>query len=448
MTMQELIYLILVFCFGWFMVGILVKKITLEEHIGLSLLMGFGIHSVLYFVFVLYFALLNTSSLIFLAGETVVVVLLSFITRKHSSHININKDQKLRRIIDIVLVALSSLVLLYTFIRCVYWPVYEPDTLYLYDFRAQRLLAGDISIFFKGTSFYQNNLYPPFTSLMHFFLYQVGSVNPKIIYPLILLAFYFVIVGYVKRQTKSNLSGLLVGTLILLTPSVMWNSVIAESNIVFMAYLSLGSLYILDDPESGSGRIGKVLLGSLLLGLSAWIRAEPFWVVPLGVFSIKSLLKKDILMIIVATIIVLSMSRLWLESVARYNVIGVPPPSITKIVEQVKVVVDQSKRYDLAYDLNVALHFLNPLYRSWGLIPPLFIAVVTAEIIIFRKMPNWIEVVAILLSSSVILGLVSFSHRFTQWTGLDDSVYRMATMVVPLYWVSILTSRIWKNIRV
>jgi hypothetical protein len=447
--MQELVYLILIFCFGWFVVDLMVKKITLEEHVGLSLLLGFGIHSVLYFVFTPYFALLNTSSLLFLLGETVIVVFVSLITKLHTSHTQINKDLKVRKVAGLILVTLSSIVLLYTFVQCVYWPVFEPDTLYLYDFRAQRLLVGDLNTFFRGTSFYQNNLYPPFTSLMHFFLYQVGVINPKIIYPIILLAFFLVIVGYVKRKTKSNLAGLLTGTLILLTPSILWNSVIAITNIVFMAYLSLACLYLFDTTDDVSGKKNGVLIGILLLCLSIWVRLESFWVIPLGLFALTRLFRKSVVIVFVAIVAVLLMSRLWPESIARYNLsLGASTVqfSATKVVEQVKVAVSQSRRSGLAHDLVVTQYFLNSLYQSWGLILPLFIAVAMVEIIIFRKMPTWIEVVALLLSASIILGIVDFSHRFVEWTDLGDSVYRMGTITIPLFWVSIVTSEVWKRI--
>lgn len=440
MTLQEIIYLILIFLTGWLTVNLLIKKLTWQEHLGLSFLLGFGIHSVLYFIFVLRMGLPIQNNLIFLICEAILLLLFSHIFKKKTKHVNFPKEQGKIKYLKIFLNLTSGFILLYTFLQCIYWPVYQPDAIYLYDFRAQRLLAGDIYTFFHGTNFYYNHLYPPFTSLMHFFLYQVGAVNPKIFYALIFIALYFVIVGYVKRITSSNVLGLLAGALTILTPSMWWNSILALGNIIFTVYISLAVLYLFDplDKESNSG---NVLLGALLLGLSVWTRIEPFWMVPAFLVLIKNLFRLKIKNLLIFFAIVLPMSYLWPSSV-------ITPPSLsaTTPVSAINTEIYRVKTITNTNIIESVRYFLDPLYESWGLVLPLFLIVFVSEMVFFRKSFPWVQVSAIALTLTIIYGIVSFSTAFEGWMGLDNSVYRMATITIPLYWVSIVKSEIWKKL--
>lgn len=442
MTLQEIFYLFLIFLTGWLTINLLIKKITWEEHIGLSFLIGFGIHSVLYFVFVLRMGLPVFNNLVFLILETTIFWLLCLVFKKNSTHLDFPKEQGKLKYLKIFLVLISSFILIYTFLQCIYWPVYEPDALYLYDFRARLLLAGDISRFFGGMSFYYNSIYPPFTSLMHFFLYQVSAANPKIFYALIFIALYLVIVGYVKRITKSNALGLLAGTLIILTPSIWWNSILGLANMAFTAYLSLAVLYLFDTSDKNSD-LGRVLLGAMLLGFSVWTRIEPFWMVPALLVLIKYLLKWKIRNLLLFFAVVLSLSYLWPSSI-----MSTPTVPVTTPVSAVGVELYRVKQITNTNIVGSVKYFSGPLYESWGLVLPLFLTVFILEILFFRGSFPWVQVAAIALTSAVIYGIISFSTSFGGWMGLDNSVYRMAIITIPLYWVVIVTSKTWNGINI
>jgi hypothetical protein len=439
MTFQEIIYLLLVFLNGWLVVSMLIKRITLEEHVGLSFLLGFGIHSVLYFTFVLRMGLPVYNNLLFLIFETILFVLLSLVFKKKIIHLSFPKEQGKKKYFKILLVLTSAFILIYTFLQCIYWPVDEPDSLYLYDFRAQRLLAGDLATFFHGTNFYYNYLYPPFTSLMHFFLYQVGTVNPKIFYALIFMAFYLVIVGYVKKITKSNLLGLLAGTLTILTPSIWWNSILGVTNITFMAYISLAILYLFD-PSEKDFTTGQIFLGAMLLGFSIWTRIEPFWMVPALLVFIRCLSKWKIKALILFFVFVIPMSYLWPSSV-----ITAPSVTVRTPVNAISAELYHMQRITNTNITQAVGYFSGSLYDSWGLILPLFFAVFALEVVFFKKSFPWIQITAIALTLAIIYGVISFSNWYVRWKGLSSSVYRMAIITVPLYWVSIVNSKIWKK---
>jgi hypothetical protein len=274
---------------------------------------------------------------------------------------------------------------------------------------------------------------------MHFFLYQVGTVNPKIFYALIFMAFYLVIVGYVKKITKSNLLGLLAGTLTILTPSIWWNSILGVTNITFMAYISLAILYLFD-PSEKDFTTGQIFLGAMLLGFSIWTRIEPFWMVPALLVFIRCLSKWKIKALILFFVFVIPMSYLWPSSV-----ITAPSVTVRTPVNAISAELYHMQRITNTNITQAVGYFSGSLYDSWGLILPLFFAVFALEVVFFKKSFPWIQITAIALTLAIIYGVISFSNWYVRWKGLSSSVYRMAIITVPLYWVSIVNSKIWKK---
>jgi len=439
MTIQEILYLFLIFLSGLLTVNLLIKELTWQEHLGLSFLVGFGNHSVLYFIFVLRMGLPLQNNLVFLICETVLLILFTYVLKKKTKHVSFPKEKGKVKYLKTFLLLISGFVLLYTFLQCIYWPVHTPDAIYLYDFRAKLLLRGNLDRFFGGISFYFNQLYPPFTSLMHFFLYQTGAENPKIYYALIFIALYLVIVGYVKRITKSTFLGLLAGTLTILTPSIWWNSTLASTNITLTAYISIATLYLFD-PTDKNTYFGNAILGAMLLGFSAWTRIEPFWMVIAFLVFIKNIFRLKIKNLLIFFAIILPLSYLWPSSVITPPTLSAPTPiSIIKTeVYRIKLVTNTNSIETIKY-------FSHPLYESWGIVLPLFFGVLFAEIVFMKKSVFWIQISTLALTLTTIYAIISFSTAFAGWAGLRDSVYRMATMTIPLYWVNIIKSNAWKK---
>lgn len=441
--LEEIFYFALVFLLGWLLLNLIGSKLSLEESVGLSPLLGLGFHSFFYYLAFLFIVKNPVNNLFVLVGEVSILIILSlFFRKKIPSTSNCNKVDKKKKLLNILLIIPSFFALGYTFLECVYWPVYQPDALSLYDFRAQRLLQGDLATFFNGTSFYQNNIYPPFTSLMHFFLYQIGETNPRIIYAVLFICFYLVIVGYVKRSTSSSTKGLLAGASVVLTPSIWWNSILALTNIPFMIFISTSVLYMFDFSGKKGLGLETTMLGAILLGLSTWTRIELFWLVPALVFFIWRLQKKQFLLIVVFLAIVLPLSYIWPLTLPREKYTYIPTPSKEVLVE-----FSAAKNVSINGITEKLRYFSNPLYQSWNLILPLFLLVVILEVILLKRRPNKIELVTLLLCAAIVIGMVNFSNRFKQWRELSSSVYRMSIIVIPLFWINIVSSSIWELLR-
>lgn len=437
-----LFFFLLIFIFGWLFVGLLVQHFTFEENVGLSFLIGFGIHSVVYAI-IIRLLFYTPNNLLVLVIEIGVCISVYFLRGKRIKVPTFYKGEKKYKLISILLVLISSVILLYSFIQSIYWPVFEPDAISLYDFRAQLLLHGDVMSFYKGLSFYQNYLYPPFTSLMHFFIYQSSNFNPKIVYPVILTAFYLVIVGYTKRITNSKISGLIAGLLVLLTPSVLWNSFIALPNIIYMCFISSACLYLFENISEKKLKTGQFIIGVILLSISIWTRSEPFWIVIIFMFVIFMIIKKQILPILISLAIIVSMSYLWTGS--QITLASEPSLSTSPVV-LVQREMNGVKIQNISKSFEVIKYFSKPIYDAWGPIPIFFMVFIIIELFISVKYLSMLQIVTTVLSLSILVGIINFSYRFPFWRELESSTFRMAIMVVPLFWVSMMTSVIWKNI--
>ncbi len=438
MILITLSYVPLVFLFGWLLMSIFDFRVSIPEKVGLSLLLGFGIHSITYYLLALLFGNVELNNTILLWLELLLAYFAARIIRKGKLLPELKIDLKGLSRLHKILLLLSVLILGYTTIQSIYWPPFQPDAIYLFDFRAKQLLSGNLKLFLEGTYFYHNGFYPPFTSLIHFFFYQVGFSNPKLFYPLMLFAFYLALFGYVKRVYKSTTLGLLVASLTLFTPSILWNSFFALPNVVFMIFLTLSILYLFEKPGKETTLFKNVLLPSLLLGLSAWTRIEPFWMVPVFLFSIKSVLGKNLKHLIIFIAIFYLLANLWPSTVTSYS---------EGILEQIFKEAIWAIRAGSLLIEEVVQYFLVHIWKSWGFLFPLFISVVTFKILIIRKSPSLLEIATFLLASSIIFGLINTAGRFENWRELGRSVFRMAIVVIPLFWVTIITSEVWKSVK-
>jgi hypothetical protein len=428
-----IIYIILVCLVGWLSVSLSSKDLSREEHLGLAFIVGSGIHSLIYFITSVLTDLINPNNIFTLGIELTILIVLTRLFRinyKHWHNIKIRKNRG-----DIIVLILGISIIIFTIIQTLYWPIYEPDAIHLYDFRALRLLEGDKSKLLASTSINHNELYPPFTSLMHLFFYQTGISNPKIFYGIIFASFFLTLIGYVLRLTNSRTKAYLTAALTIFTPSVLWNSFLALPNVSYMIFFSLSILYFHDYNLQKKAIPRMIILPAILIGLTTWTRSEPFWVIPSLILLSTFALRKNFKAIIIAILIFLSISSVWPNSVKTETVTS----QITDHISYATILVKNT------YSFNEAAKFMiKPLVDCWGLVLPLFIGVFIFGLI-KKKAPSLLEITASCISISIIIGFLVFSYLYSQWTDLGSSLYRLAIMVIPLYWVAIFTSHVWNK---
>ncbi|OGJ37874.1 MAG: hypothetical protein A2383_01655, partial [Candidatus Pacebacteria bacterium RIFOXYB1_FULL_39_46] len=420
-----IIFILLIAYLGWLVADLIIKNITLEEHLGLSFILGLGIHSVVYFIATLMYRVLPLdSSVLILAGEILLALILSRKLRIKTQHQQLKK--KKLNYLEILLILISIGVLGYTALQNLYWPPYLSDSIYLFDFRAKRLADGDINGFFNGAEYVYSENYPPFTSLAHFFFYDAGVSNPKSVYTLLFISFYLVIFGYVKRITQSRMAGLIAATLTVLTPSVWWNSILSMTNVPLMEYLSLAVLYSFDIKEKMKKHEGW-LLAAILLGLSTWIRQEPIWF-PVILFSVFYLLKdKKIKLAILSIMIFVALSWIW-PVTTNWTI-----PS-RRIINQTFFI--NRAVNDLATSKNLFLYknkfndqFVSPVLvatkgmrNSWSYVFNIFILVILGQIFINKKLSR-LNILTLFFPVALLVGFIGFSKQYAEWSSMTDAVY-------------------------
>ena len=179
-------------------------------------------------------------------------------------------------------------------IQDIFWPVTHWDALALYDFRAKVMVAtGSLNSGVQLGYFFQ---YPLFTSMLHATIYFTSLGIAKIYYFILYQAFLAVFYSTLRKKTTKEMS--IIGTLIMATsPIPFYHSFMAYTNLPYIIYACLGLIYLwlwFDNLL-----VKHLLIGSMLLGLSTWVRiSEPFYYLGLLIIifgTIKSLyIKKNL----------------------------------------------------------------------------------------------------------------------------------------------------------
>lgn len=188
-------------------------------------------------------------------------------------------------------------------------------------------------------------------------------------------------------------------------------------------------------------------MGAVLLGLAAWTRSELFWIIPAFIYSLKNIFKFKLKELIIFLLILIPLTNLWPASLQSqlylyFQGSSSLPVEVAKPILIITQQIYTIKHYNFSLIVNVIAYFSGSFVRSWGIILPIFILVTIVESLLYKRILEWLPIVTYALTAAIVLGIVNFAHVFPDWQILDNSVYRMATMVIPLFWVCILTSKV------
>ena len=260
------------------------------ERFALSILLGFGVQTLFMFIFYLFglgFTLMNTLLEMFILSTPIYLLciflgrwpkiknfwltIFSFRNLKKElvTIVSSNPEEKIFIIFVLGLLLVSLII-------GTYFPVSGWDSLVLYDFRAVTFVAtGGMADGIARGYFFG---YPLMTSLAHTWMYFVKG-NPHVFYWGIYLAFIVVIYECLKSFLGSVTTK--ITTLVLITlPFVFTGSYFDYTNFPYLVYIVTSVLYIIR--FSKDRKSGYLILASILVGLSTWIReTEPFWIVNL-----------------------------------------------------------------------------------------------------------------------------------------------------------------------
>jgi len=431
--MTTVLFFLLTSLFGWFLINLCQPTLTKLEHLGLSLFVGAGSLSVIYYLFTIHLQLFPVSTtMIQLAILTCLTGLLISLSRRHYTHVLL--PFRHLSLVELGLIIIVILSLSYTLLQIFYWPPYNPDAIYLYDFRALRLINDDIAGFYSGAKYLDTIQYPPFTSLLHTFMYQTGRTNSGVFYGIFYLAFFLTLYGYVARITRSHTRAIITLTALAITPTLLWNSFLSITNIIYMEYVVLAVLYFTQTKP-------QILLSGILLAFSAWVRSEILWLViliPLGWAAYKSHQFKVYLLIVALTTLTAS---IWI-STQPVNI----SPSIPQIVVEknsVTLLLTNKKVQGVAKPAIALVG--RSLASSWSLIFPFYLAIIILEINRHKKL-SALHFPTLSIVVALGIGFILKTTRYQEWVNLSDAVYRMGIVAIPLFWVGIITSKVWDDL--
>jgi hypothetical protein len=183
----------------------------------------------------------------------------------------------------ILLFCFSFSVVLFCFFinlskRSVSW-----DAISLYSARAKFLASGLKFSDMVSLSEYDNLnkyyylLYPPFTSIIHFFWeYKLNLGIPVGVYYSITLFFLLLVVFYGTKRQLGTLFSLILCFLVVTNKDIFNISVIEYTNLPFTLLIVSGVFLVMNYIEGGF--LWKYIFGVLLVSSSMWVRyLEPVW---------------------------------------------------------------------------------------------------------------------------------------------------------------------------
>ncbi len=204
-----------------------------------------------------------------------------------------------------------------------YWPVWDWDSLTLYDWRAKVAAheGGLDAVNHLSTLTRDDVEYPPLTSLAHAWLYVHGAENPTIIYAGFFMA--AVAIFYHRIRARAPRVPALAATLLMATTPLLFERASnSHSQFPHAFYLAAGGLYLLDWMDRKER--ATLVLGCVLTGLAGWVRpaSEPFFLAIFIVLAAHCLPRKKILplvLFVVCCAVPMGVWKLYIRSVWDYG---------------------------------------------------------------------------------------------------------------------------------
>lgn len=304
------------------------------------------------------------------------------------------------------------------------------DAVALYDARAIFLVSGinftemvEISKYDSNNNYYYV-LYPPYTSMVHYFWYELGVPIPVgVFYSISLLLLAVVIYSVTRKHLGLIVAALL--TFIVVSNGVIFSLSLSEyTNLPFTLQMFLGVFLIYEYLKGGSK--WKIFYGIGLVITTMWIRfLEPLWVGAVLALFISTFIKKKfskellypVLMLVCGVIEYIAWQSFVSGSVDTTKMVSF---SAIRFLEPVVGIFTGS----LA---SIFIFFI----KSWG--PILLVHLFAIYLAILNKNKlNFLQMFMIFTILIYFSGLYFVSFQSAWWDKLGDSLVRGSTFMIPI----------------
>jgi 4-amino-4-deoxy-L-arabinose transferase-like glycosyltransferase len=254
--------------------------------------------------------------------------------------------------------------------------------------------------------------------------------NPLFIYTLIYASFIVAFYFSLKRITNNRIA-LIFTFIIAFTFEIFDHSLLSYTNLPYSAFLLLGYLYFINYVKDT--KLSSLILASLLIGLSGWIRSsDPFWIPALLLMIYESIKNKKFNHLAMFIAIILTIRLPWnyfvseiskgysVTSSNNFNLIFTT--SISKYIDRLFLVIPYVWINVIKPQLSVYLMFVLTLL--------MYIPKPSRVLTITRLL--------ILINLCVIIGGVYFySIVYEKWQVIGNSVTRMSIFMTPLILIAV-----------
>lgn len=432
---------ILLFVIGYLAVFNLSTLTTRLERVGLAFPVGTGLVTVIMALMDMVRIPLTGSNLI-IADLVVTAALVGWLATKRGKVF-----QALKRPVDfnsfnfvwLLLLAFVAWVEYTNFSKCMFFPVYDRDSLAAFDtlgfVAAQEHTYGAMSIF---TGDYMPSIHQPGSVIAYFplvqlsyaYVYALGAETSKVIPAFIYLSFLVAFYAVLTRATSRTVA-MAATMFVVLTPEMVSFSSLSGVNVIDAVYASLGLIYVF--MWLGSKSTPQLALGSLLLALNVWCRAEGVvFVLVAGLVVLCSAVRRrkfKPLLIIAATLVPVVIWKVF-TSVFGMNV-------DTFVITHPFFDGEKAGRIsDGIWEL-----LKNQGYYGWTFVAFLLAVIADIWFMVKRKSNDLVKLVGIV--AALLLYMLILYHVDYKWDSIDNvlrySAKRFMFCFVPLAWYFIAT---------
>lgn len=440
----HILVIIGIFCLGA-SISILLKRTAVIEVIGLSLPIGTLYTTVLVHILHHYFKFLLNLDLLLFTIFISLFVLLAYRPVRQWFRSLYERGFALSRVhldkVEIFLFSVLVVFVLNSVLHNLFWPISDWDALAHYDFRAKVIAETDQLDSGKSWGYFYQ--YPPYTSLLHVFSYTVGSPHAKVWYSLLYASFLFLFFSYLDHLSRK---GRLFFTVFLAaSPIIFEHSTIAYTNLAYTLFYSMS--FICAARFHSIQKNEYIYLCTLFLSGSIWTRAsEPFWILPILMLLLSTLLKKGNrqstfhLLIAVGTFFIIK--KIWPEYLTY---IGYYEPETTIEITQAQdqPLVQKIPYIGILFSVGISTLLQRILevmkYMNEYVLPLLYFLIPASLYSFWKNVQNrnldtvlvWLFIIQHILF--IFAGTLIFSLTFDTWDEIGGSLQRMSMFLIPLF---------------
>jgi hypothetical protein len=310
-----MLYLVLLcsWLLGYSLLQVLAKNITLIEKVGLSFLVGMGVHPVVFFIFTLIHVPINQISVVLYTITAILVLNLKAIKAKSIAFNPIEKDKIQFTFAWFFFVGMILYLVYGIAAKGLFWPVAEYDSVTGYDLMGKMIAReGTLHVAFfdsarKTTYDIARFIYPPLTASFFGLGYLFDDQNPsKLI--MICLFFSFLLSFYALiRKTIQDTWAMAITFFMMITPEMFSHASLGLTNLPNAIYTSISMVCLM--VWLSENNKSYYFLSLLFMALSVFSRSDSVvFVVAIGiVFVIHFILRKE-----------------WKESVIYLAIVSIP----------------------------------------------------------------------------------------------------------------------------